>query len=631
MKTLLPPVAAASLTRSLCLQGATTFLVVLPLVLTMCGVVSVQAQSQTPVKSTSSPSPTPAEKRPNEIPPSGSIKGRVVADDGRPVVNATLMAQAVNGPPSVKPAQVDSEGKFSFDDLPSAAYIVFASAPGYIDEAMSTGDPNDWPRHLIGAQLKIRMIRGGVITGKVTNSKGDPIVGVPVRAVSLDNPSTSPTEFLGAGGGESDDRGIYRIYGLRPGPYVVSAGGPGQFGLAISNGFDLDVPTYYPSATRDTAIPVAVRSGDETTGIDIKYFGTEGHRISGFVVGNISPGPSAANGAIAIIMSPAGTQSVLSMAIASPLDQRRAFGFNGVADGEYDLFAAFQTGQQSDASLVATKRVTVRGGDLTGVELTLTRLASIAGTIMLDPIKPEDKCDKRGSQLIETVFATRRDDPRKSGSQVMTRMLAGLGGTLNAKGEFTARNLDAGRYRFEIKLPTEAWYVRAINVPTNVAVTNQQPSQVAPAAASKPNQSYPWRGTMTIKSGQQVSGVSINVGQDAASLRGRVTVMQEGSAYPADLHIYLVPEEREQANDVLRYSDTMITSDGSFVFSNIAPGRYFIVSRVEPGAETLVTSPRSSAWDPTVRAKLRQEAEAAKVVVELKPCQRLRDYALPIR
>ena len=629
MKTL-PPAEASVLTRSFCRQRAVGFLLLWPLVLTMSGIVSALAQSQPAAKSTASPPSTPAEQRgANENAPArGSIKGRVVADDGRPVVNATLMAQAVNGPPSIRPAQVDSEGKFSFDDLPPASYIIFAVAPGYIDEAISTGDPNDWPRHLIGEQLKIKMIKGGVITGKVTNSKGDTIVGVPVHAVALNNPSSSFTDFLGAGGAESDDRGIYRIYGLRPGPYVVKAGGPGQFGLAASNGFDLDVPTYYPSANRDTAIPVAVRSGDETTGIDIKYFGTEGHRVSGFVLGTINAGASAANGAIAIILSAAGTQSVLSMTVASPLDQRRAFGFNGIADGEYDLFAAFQTGQQNDASLVATKRVTVRGGDVTGVELTLTQLASIAGAIVLDPIKLEDKCDQRGSQLIETVFAARRDDPKKSG---MTAMLAGLGGTLNAKGEFVARNLDAGRYRFEIKLPTEAWYVRVINLPAAVAVTNQQPSQAAPpSGGSKPNQSYPWQGTITIKSGQQVNGVSIIVGQDAASLRGRVTVTPEGTALPADLHVHLVPADRDQANDVLRYSETTIMSDGSFLFSNIAPGRYFIVSRVEAGAETPTTSLRS-AWDPAGRAKLRQEAEAAKAVVDLKPCQRLRDYALALR
>jgi len=596
---------------------------VLPLVLTMSGVVSALAQSQPAAQSTASPPPAPAEKRVlNEIPlATGSIKGRVVADDGRPVVNASLIAQAVNGPPTVRPAQVDSEGKFSFNDLPSAAYVVFAVAPGYIDEAMSTGDPNDWPRHLVGSQLKIKMIKGGVITGKVTNWKGDPIVGVPVHAEALNNPSSSSTDLLGIGAAESDDRGIYRIYGLKPGPYVVKAGGQGQFGFAASNGFDLDVPTYYPAANRDTAIPVAVRSGDETTGIDIKYSGAEGHRISGFVLGGINAGGPTANGAIAIVLSTAGTQSVLSMTLASPLDQRRAFGFNGIADGDYDVFAALQTGQQPDASLVATKRVTVRGGDVTGVELTLTQLASIAGAMMLDPIKSEDKCDQRGSQLIETVFAARRDEPRKSGSQVMTTMLAGLGGTLNAKGEFSARNLDAGRYRFDIKLPTEAWYVRVINLPQTAL----------PSTASKPNQSSPWQGTVTIKSGQQVGGISILVGQDAASLRGRVTVTPEGKELPPDLHVHLVPADREQANDVLRYSETMIMSDGSFAFSNIAPGRYFIVSRVEPGAETPGTSPRASAWDPTTRAKLRQEAEAAKVVVDLKPCQRMKDYALPLR
>ena len=113
-------------------------------------------------------------------------------------------------------------------------------------------------------------------------------------------------------------------------------------------------------------------------------------------------------------------------------------------------------------------------------------------------------------------------------------------------------------------------------------------------------------------------------------MRGRVTVTPEGTAFPADLHVHLVPVDREQANDVLRYSETTIMSDGSFALSNIAPGRYFIISRVEPDAETPGTS-RSSAWDPTARTKLRQEAEAAKVVIDLKPCQRLRDYALALR
>lgn len=82
--------------------------------------------------------------------------------------------------------------------------------------------------------------------------------------------------------------------------------------------------------------------------------------------------------------------------------------------------------------------------------------------------------------------------------------------------------------------------------------------------------------------------------------------------------MYLVPVEREQANNVLRYSETFVRSDGSFAFTNLAPGRYFVPARVEAPTGT-ETSPRPLAWDAAARAKLRREAEAANTIVELKP------------
>lgn len=89
----------------------------------------------------------------------------------------------------------------------------------------------------------------------------------------------------------------------------------------------------------------------------------------------------------------------------------------------------------------------------------------------------------------------------------------------------------------------------------------------------------------------------------------------------------MVPVDREQANNVLRYSETLVKSDGSFALTNIAPGRYFILSRVEAPAE-MDTSPRPSSWDAAARAKLRREAEAANTTLELKPCERVVDYTL---
>lgn len=584
------------------------------------------AQSQTEARPAATPETKQGQKpeageNATPTPTTGTIKGRVVSDDGRPVTNATIVTQAVTGTPAGRPARVDAEGKFAFEDLPAAVYIIIATAPGYIDQSTSLGDPSQWPRHLIGAQLKIIMIKGGVITGTVMNAKGEPVVGVPVSASPANDLPASSFNLVGLGtAAETDDRGIYRIYGLLPGQYIVTAGGGGPFGALSASGFDLDVPTFYPSATRDTAVPVSVRGGEETTGIDIKYRGLEGHSVSGVVTGVVEGSASVVG--VTIMLSPAGTTSILSLTFANPVDQRRVFSFNAVADGEYDLLASFQPGVNENP-LVGTKRVTVRGGDVTGIELKLASLASIAGTLALDPIKPEDKCDKRASELIEIVITTPRDEPKKAGSQIGTQLFGGFGGTLNAKGEFTARSLEAGKYRLGIALPTEAWYVRAITAPA------PPPPRAAQPAATTPRPGDAWQGVITLKSGERVGPVSIVIGQDAAGLRGRVAVTPE-TPIPAGLRVHLIPEERERADNVLRYSETLVSSDGSFTLTNLAPGRYFIVARIEPLSETQSTLPRPSAWDSTARIKLRREAEAANKVVELKPCQQLVDYSLAL-
>lgn len=605
------------------------------LIATYGNVVPASAQSQPAApRPASPPASTPATvpgQKPEVNPETakavtGTIKGRVVFDDGRPLTNASVMAQPTTNTGGPRAARVDSEGRFVFDEVPAAVYVILATAPGYIDPSLSSGDPSQWPRHLIGAQVKITLIKGGVITGTVTNSRGEAVVGVPVHA-SLANGAPVPLVNFMSGGGmsESDDRGVYRIYGLLPGQYTVSAGGSGQFGQFSSNGFDLDVPTYYPSSTRDTAVPVSVRSGDATTGIDIKYRGLEGHSISGVVLGTIEASPT--TGPVMVLLSNAGTTSVLSMTIAGLADERSAFSFNGIADGEYDVLASFNAGQ-NESALVGTKRVTVRNGDVTGIELRLAPLSSIAGTVMLDPIKPEDKCDKRGSQLVETIIEVPRDDQKKSGSQALT-WFAGFGGAVNDKGEFSMSNLEAGRYRLEIKLPTESWYVRAINLTAAKPQPGPQPSPSARTSGASPNQRNPWQGVVTLKVGEPVSRVSIELGQDAASLRGHVATSGEGRVIPAGLRVHLIPVDREHANNVLRYNETIVGSDTSFKFTNIAPGNYFIVSRVEPPVES-DAAPRPAAWDAAARARLRREAEAAKTEVELKPCQAVFDYALKL-
>jgi hypothetical protein len=117
----------------------------------------------------------------------------------------------------------------------------------------------------------------------------------------------------------------------------------------------------------------------------------------------------------------------------------------------------------------------------------------------------------------------------------------------------------------------------------------------------------------------------VTVADGAAALRGKVAPAKEGSRLPARLRVHLVPAEAGAANDTLRYAEAFARSDGSFSLNNIAPGKYCLVARVSPDDEPSDGPPAPAAWDAVERAKLRKEAEAMKVEIELKPCQRITD------
>jgi hypothetical protein len=94
------------------------------------------------------------------------------------------------------------------------------------------------------------------------------------------------------------------------------------------------------------------------------------------------------------------------------------------------------------------------------------------------------------------------------------------------------------------------------------------------------------------------------------------------------LRVHLVPAEAGAASDVLRYAEAFARIDGSFALSNIAPGKYWLVARAAPDDEPSDVPPPPAAWDANERAKLRKEAEAMKVEIELKTCQHVTDQVV---
>jgi hypothetical protein len=465
----------------------------------------------------------------------------------------------------------------------------------------------------VGESVTVKLIRGGVITGRVTNDAGEPVVGAPVKATRVGDEAGRPTSvdvgYAHLWSRTTDDRGVYRIYGLAPGSYIVAAGGSDATS-SRSTPFAGRTTTYYPSSTRDAATPVNVSGGVVATGIDIRYRGESGFAISGKIRGAQGTTSGITQTSTNIFLRNPTTGETIETTTSQSNNNQNGYAFYGVPNGEYEVIAGNDGMDGEDGSASTPRRVIVKGADVTGVDLTLAPNATVSGVVVVEKADSEAlECrNHRESYPEEIVVRAVRDDPAEKRGRLSPVFLSyGLGIPVD-KGVFTIRDLKPGRHRVEVELPDETWYLKAM------AMSGSKP-------AMDP------RAGLTVKSGDKLVGLRLTIASGAAMLKGKITVA-ENTKLPTRLHVHLVPAEAEAIDDALRFAETSVEADGAFIFTNLAPGRYFVLARAVPDSESGDKSLRPGAWEPAARKKLRQEAEAANLAIELKPCQPITGYAL---
>jgi hypothetical protein len=550
-----------------------------------------------------------------EVPKTGAITGRVLNESGQPLANAAVSIRAFGSMGEGRGTTTDRDGTFQVGGLDPVAYLISASIPAYTPLPRDP-DSTQATYNRVGDSVNLVLIKGGVITGTVTTSTGEPVVGVVVRAQNIRDGNGQPSRY-GAILRErtTDDRGVYRIYGLPTGTYLVLAGGSGNFSGSGVNPYDTDAPTYSPSSARDTASEINVRAGEETSSVDIRYRGQPGHMVSGSASGPQADPPSG----FSVILTSTfdGGSQWSNSSFQSP--GSRGFVFDGVADGDYDVTAQsfFQGGEWTVSE---PKRIKVRGADITGIEVTTKPLGSITGRVLLEESKAVECKGKRRPLFTETLISAWHNEKETAKDQ--PQFLWGLGGPSypDKQGDISLRNLAPGQYRFIARFFAKYWYLQSISLQ----------SPVTPAAKSAQNRSADAaRYWTTLKSGDRLSGLIISLAEGAASLRGQITI-GPGEKLPARLFLFLIPAEREKAEDVLRFFAVPVASDGKIILNNLAPGRYLVVA--QPALDSAL-SPLTKLRLPDeseTRAKLRRDAEAAKTEIEFKPCQNVTDYQLPL-
>jgi len=608
----------------------------IPLLILLCAAFArIAPAQQSPAKTASS---NQTERKPKR---EGEITGRVIGPDGQPAPGVRISAHRIGDRAWSRPsAASDVDGNFKLTGLAPGAYAIFAYAPGYVAAEL----PSENAIHRIGENVTINLVKGGVITGRVTDETGEPIVGVSVLSHRLRDPESKIADLLfdmqSVTNGMSDDRGIYRIYGLPPGVYIVSVGIGDDSGF---NGAQIrrDAPTYHPSATRETAAEINLRGGEEVSGVDIRHRGERGRIVSGTFSGDV--GPSREPNLLSVTLE---GLEIGSFEVETSVSSSLGFVFYGVPDGVYELTATYSSDGVETASS-ATRRVMVKGMDVSGVKLKLAPLGSIAGRVVIEPSNPPKICavnsgggDRAENQtsgqiqeqarrrpvVEEIILRADLDDPNQHAQGTQFDWFDEYGRAPNEKGEFKLNGLEAGRYRIAVNLPDDGWRIRAIRRSGQPATGTARTSAGAAGAAKSPVDAS--RDGIAIKPGEKLSGVEVIVVEDGAALSGRVVPAKDGIKLPSGLRAHLVPAETSSADDLLRYAETAIRKDGSFEFKHIAPGQYLLYARRVSEKEANDDQVRPAAWDAIERAKLRREAAAAKNEIELKPCQRLKDQVL---
>lgn len=342
-----------------------------------------------------------------QAPPAGVIRGRVTAQDtGGPIARATVMltSSAIRRNPGEGPVQAttDQDGRYEFTGLPAGEYFLTARPsefrPMYLPQALGQDRPSlpgrGRPRAVTLTDGEVRedanftLWRAFAVEGRIVDEFGEPMAGVPVRARDAESdrpiPMTGPYQFM------SDDRGVYRVYGLAPGSYLL-CGSPRQFGPMNVEVRERYVETCYPAAAAATdAQPVGIVAGD-VIGVDIRLQRSRTFTVSGLAL-NASGAPLA-RGQVSLVRIDRNNTSSFGL----QLQQDGQFVAHGLAPGEYAIRAdtrqrAGPTDESDADREMAYVPFRVDSFDVEGLVVVTRKPATVPGRIVVghgDTLPPD--------------------------------------------------------------------------------------------------------------------------------------------------------------------------------------------------------------------------------------------------
>ena len=483
--------------------------------------------------------------------------------DSQPIKGARVQLLSLEDHTRSVTINTDIAGRFELRGVSAGRYRLRVSHDGFLQQEYGARRAGEAGATLTlrSAQtlsdLVFRMTPSAVIVGRVINEDGDVLPWVKVTALReaysggkrrLYPQTTSPT----------NDLGEYRLFGLQPGRYLISADyRPGVHSCADVAAAPDDndvlaaepasaspatssapnyvpgyVPTFYPNSVDATkAVAVTVKAGEEISSMEISIAPVTAYAVRGRVLNQVSR--RAAAGVTLTLAPRTSSQSFglpgRNFSVEGP---EGPFTISGVLPGAYVLFAQWFDG---GTHYQALQNIDVGNADLNGVTLSIAPGSAVRGHITWDGAPSVT----RDSLL---VFLRETDVDSAYGAAARAQ----------SDGTFAITNVYEGTYRLSLAGQSQDAYLEAVRYGAVDGLTDG----------------------FTVRRGADAA-LEITLSSKGARVQG--AVLDADNLPAVGVWVVLIPNEPHRG-DLQRYKAVTTDQNGRYVLRGIAPGDYKLFS-----------------------------------------------------
>jgi hypothetical protein len=480
----------------------------------------------------------------------------------------------------------DSAGRFTIRNIPVGEHYVRAQlqnhfapasngarAPVASETVVVTGQQT--------AEVRLSLIQGGTISGRVLDPTGKPLQNSPIQALQSDYDNGIPSLQI-VNLKPTDDRGEFRLGVLAPGEYYlavtpVPAGARGAPAPSTTPAGEVAITTLYPNTTDSTkAVPIVLHAAEDISGMNIQLRTVPGAKISGRVTHTLPAAPPAAprggsRPLIAVVgLAPRDKPALPDMIGAGAgitASEDGTFEILNVPPGSYDLFARLPVAngwgglappeRATTPLAIGRTSVEVRGGNVDGVTVVVHQGVDVKGRITIDgqppasnsirvSLAPDDSATRVGETQISNVFGQVAQYPAR----------------VEQDGSFTIPFIPEGHYRVQIAFTGQA--------------ANSYLADIRQGAATI------FDNGLTVGR-EAVNPLEIVVNTNGASIEGTV-LGADGKPVPRSTVVMVPPTGRRQNSALYKFVQT--DAQGHFSMKGVAPGTWkvFAWDSIQPGA-----------------------------------------------